>query len=145
MRRKQLRKSLMWRRFGYVILIIIKFLLWISPSIINAVRSYIKHLKECFIRYQNNSRMVIKNLSYALFFNPPLSVWISDETLFLVFDILVTLPSLLAISGINHRFSLGEYVSDISQFVLKGLVLTHPHLDEIFQCLPTTTHGLTKS
>ena len=70
--------------------------------------------------------MVIKNSSYALFFNPPLSVWTSDETLFLVFDILVILLSLLAISGINHRFSLGEYVSDISQFVLKGLSTDSP-------------------
>ena len=44
------RRSLLWRRFGYVILIIIKFgelLLWISPRIVNALRSYIKHSKEC--------------------------------------------------------------------------------------------------
>ena len=47
------RKSLPWRRFGYVILIIIKFgkrLLWISLKIINALRSYIKDSKECFIQ-----------------------------------------------------------------------------------------------
>ena len=62
MRRKQ-RKSLPWRRFGYVILIIIKFgelLLWFSPRIINALRSYIKHSKECFIRYPNTSKSVKK-------------------------------------------------------------------------------------
>ena len=62
MKRKQ-RKSLPWRRFGYVILIIIKFgevLLWFSPRIINALRSYIKHSKECFIRYPNTSKLVKK-------------------------------------------------------------------------------------
>ena len=49
-------KSLPWRRFGYVIPIIMKFgelLLWISLRIINALRSYIKHSKECFTRYPN--------------------------------------------------------------------------------------------
>ena len=61
MKRKQ-RKSLPWRRFGYVILII-KFgevLLWFSPRIINALRSYIKHSKECFIRYPITSKLVKK-------------------------------------------------------------------------------------
>ena len=62
MKRKQ-RKSLPWRRVGYVILIIIKFgevLLWFSPRIINALRSYIKHSKECVIRYPNTSKLVKK-------------------------------------------------------------------------------------
>ena len=62
MRIKQ-RKSVPWRRFGYVILIIIKFcelLLWISPRIINALRSCIKHSKEGFIRYLNTSKLVKK-------------------------------------------------------------------------------------
>ena len=91
MKRKQ-RKSLLWRRFGYVILIIIKFdeiLLWISPRIINALRSYIKHSKERFIRYQNTSLLVKKNSGCASFFNLLLNVWTSDEILFLVFDILL--------------------------------------------------------
>ena len=62
MKRKPM-KSLPWRRFGYVILIIIKFgevLLWFSPRIINALRSYIKDSKECFIRYPNTSKLVKK-------------------------------------------------------------------------------------
>ena len=62
MKRKQ-RKLLPWRRFGYLILIIIKFceiLLWISPRIINASRSYMKHSRECFIRYQNTLKLVKK-------------------------------------------------------------------------------------
>ena len=49
MPRKQ-RKLQPWRRFGFVIVIIIKFgelLLWFSPRIINGLRSYIKHLKGC--------------------------------------------------------------------------------------------------
>ena len=47
MKRKQ-RKSLPWRKFGYVILIIIKFgelLLWISPRIIDVLRGYIPILE----------------------------------------------------------------------------------------------------
>ena len=91
MKRKQ-RKSLPWRMFGYMILIIIKFgevFLWLSPRIINALRSYIKHSKECFIRYPNTSNLVKKNSAAPRFFNPLVSVWISDETLFLVFDILL--------------------------------------------------------
>ena len=46
-----------------MILIIIKFgetLFWISWRIINALRSYINHLKECFIRYQNTSKLIKK-------------------------------------------------------------------------------------
>lgn len=53
--RKQ-RKSLAWQRFGYMLLIIIKLsepLLWISLTIIDALRGYIKHSEECFIRYPN--------------------------------------------------------------------------------------------
>jgi len=90
MKRKQ-RKTLPWRRFGYVILIIIKFselFLWFSPRIISALRSYIKHSKECFIRYPNTSKLVKKNSAAPRLFNPLFSVWISDDTLFLVFDIL---------------------------------------------------------
>ena len=90
--RENQKKSLPWRRFGYVILIIIKFcevLLWISQTIINALRSYIKRSKECLIRYPNTLILVKKkNSTVPRFFNPLLSVWISDETLLLVFDIL---------------------------------------------------------
>ena len=82
--------SELWRSFGYVIPIIIKvgeLLLWISLRIINALRSYIKHSKESFIRYPNTSKLVNKrNSAASRFFNPLLSVWITDETPFLVFD-----------------------------------------------------------
>ena len=53
-------------------LIIIKFselLLWFSPRIINALKSNIKHSKECFIRYRDTSKLV-KKLRCALFFQP---------------------------------------------------------------------------
>ena len=76
MTRKQ-RKSLPWRRFGYVILIIIKFgevLLWFSPRIMNALRSYIKHSKECFIRYPNTSKLV-KKTRLRLVFSTHFSVF----------------------------------------------------------------------
>ena len=44
-----------------MILIIIKFcelLLQISPRIINSLRSYIKHSKECFLLFPNTSQLV---------------------------------------------------------------------------------------
>ena len=91
MLRKQ-RKLQTWRRFGCVILIIIKFgelLLWISPRIINGLRSYIKLSKGRFIRYPHTLKLVEKKIGCASFFQPLLGVWISDETLFLVFDILL--------------------------------------------------------
>ena len=60
-----------------MVLISIKFRqLWsqISLKILIPLRSNIKHEKECFIRYPTTSL---------------LGVWISDGTLFLVFDILL--------------------------------------------------------
>ena len=49
-----------------MILIILKFcelLLRISPRIINSLRSYIKHSKECFLLFPNTSKLVKKNLA----------------------------------------------------------------------------------
>ena len=74
-----------------MILIIIKFcelLLRISPRIINSLRSYIKHSKECFLLFPNTSKLVKKNLATPRFSNLLLGIWKSEETLFLVFDIL---------------------------------------------------------
>ena len=71
------RKSLPWRRFGYVIQINIKFgelLPWISLRIINAMRSYIKLLKEYFIRYPNTSKLV-KKTRLGLVFSTHFSVF----------------------------------------------------------------------
>ena len=81
-----------WWRFGYVILIIIKFgelLLWFSPRIINSLRSFIKPSKGCFTRYPNTLKLVEKNSAAPRFFQLLLGVKISDKTLFLVFDILL--------------------------------------------------------
>ena len=58
-----------------------ELLLRISRRIINALRSYIKHSKECF---SNTEKWAEKTRRSLL-----LSVWISDETLFLVFEILL--------------------------------------------------------
>ena len=74
-----------------MILIIIKFcelLLRISPKIINSLRSYIKHLKECFLLFPNTSKLVKKNSAVPRFSNLLLGVWKSEETLFLMFDLL---------------------------------------------------------
>ena len=54
-----------------MILIIIKFgelLLWISLRIINALRTYIKHSKECFICYPNTEKWVQKTRRTRVFF-----------------------------------------------------------------------------
>ena len=74
-----------------MILIIITFcelLLRISPRIINNLRSYIKHLKECFLLFPNTSKLVKKILATPHFSYLLLGVWKSDKTLFLKFDIL---------------------------------------------------------
>ena len=65
-------KSLPWRRFGSVILITIKFgelLLWISPTIINALRSYVVHVKECFMKYPNTLKLIKKKIRLRFFFS----------------------------------------------------------------------------
>ena len=75
-----------------MILIIIRFcelLLRISPRIINSLRSYIKHSKECFLRFPNTSKLVKKNSAAPRFSDLLLDVWKSEETLFLVFDLLL--------------------------------------------------------
>ena len=74
-----------------MMLIIIKFwelLLRISPRIINSLRSYIKHSKECVRLFPNTWKLVKKNSAAPRFSNLLLGVWKSEETLFLVFDIL---------------------------------------------------------
>ena len=77
MKRKQ-RRSLPWRRFGRVILLIIKsgeILLWISLRIMNALRSYVKHLKKHFIRYPNALKLVKKNSASPQLFSTHCSVF----------------------------------------------------------------------
>ena len=75
-----------------MILILIKFgdlLLRISPRIINSLRSYIKHSKECFHLIPNTSKLVKNNSAAPRFSNLLPGVWKSEETLFLVFDLLL--------------------------------------------------------
>ena len=51
------------------------------------LKLYIKHEEDCFIRYPNTVEVGWKNKAQAKFFFDQLqSVWISDETLFRVFD-----------------------------------------------------------
>ena len=56
------------------------------PRIMNGLRSHIKNSKECFIRYPNTSKSV--KTQFLGFAYP-------DETLFLVFDILLQNVTLL--------------------------------------------------
>ena len=74
-----------------MILIIIRFcelLLRIFPRIINSLRSYIKYSKECFLLFPNTPKLVKKTSAAPRFSNLLFGVWKSDETLFLVFDLL---------------------------------------------------------
>ena len=66
-----------------------ELLLRISPRIINSLRSYIKHSKECFLLFPNTSKLVKKNSAAPRFSNLLLGVWKSEGTLFLVFDLLL--------------------------------------------------------
>ena len=72
------RKSLPWKRFGYGILIIIKFgelFLWISLTIITASRSYMKQSKRVFHQIPNTSKLVKKNSATPRFFFNSVRVW----------------------------------------------------------------------
>ena len=95
-----------------MILIIIKFcelLLRISPRIINSLRSYIKHSKECFLLFPNTSKLVKKNSAVPLFSNLLLGVWKSEETLFLVFDLLLHLEKINDCFAVNLQFEHLDY------------------------------------
>ena len=93
MKTKQ-RKSLLWRKFGYVILIIIKYML-------NFCLEFLQELSMLWEAISNTRKSVSsdfetlwswlkkKTQMHLVFFNLLLSVWKSDETLFLVFDILI--------------------------------------------------------
>ena len=53
-----------------------ELLLWFSPWIVNALRSYIKHSKECFIRYPNTSiRSWLKKTRLRLGFSTHFSLF----------------------------------------------------------------------
>ena len=49
-------------------------------------------LERVFHQISKHFEVGLKNSAAPRFFNPLLSVWISDETLFLVFDILLIIP-----------------------------------------------------
>ena len=50
-------------------------------------KQYIKHEEECFIKYPNTEKWVEKMRGSRVFLNQIQSVWISDETLFRIFNI----------------------------------------------------------
>ena len=54
---------------------------------LNFFKNHVKHSTPCFIRYADSSQ---KNLTASRFFNPALlGVWIPEETLLVVFDLLL--------------------------------------------------------
>ena len=67
-----------------MIVIIIKFC-ELLLRIINSLKSYIKHSKECFLLFPNTSKLVKKKSATPRFSNLLLGVWKSEETIFLVF------------------------------------------------------------
>ena len=109
MKRTQ-RKSLSWRRLGYVTLIIIKFgqlLLWISPRIINDVRSYCtvyQSLKRVFRQISKNSEVVQTNLA-AVRFLTLFSLFGYLMKCLLVFDILLQVRNSSVLSKNSKRLN----------------------------------------
>ena len=65
------------------------------PRIMTGLRSHIKNSKECFIRYPNTSKSVKKTLLCLVFSTHFSGFGYPDETLFLVFDILLQNGTLL--------------------------------------------------
>ena len=75
-----------------------------SLRIIYALRSYVKHSKERLILTPNTSKLV-KNTRLRLIFSTHFSnVWISDKTIFLVFDILLKTFSATAREKISTSY-----------------------------------------
>ena len=86
----------------------------------------------CFIRYPNTSKSFNKKAASPRFFNLLLSVWISDETHLLVFDILYSVRTFrynetLSLTVRNSlRFDLLKqlicqlYIGDDSRFLLEA-------------------------
>ena len=88
-----------------MILIIIKFcelFLRISPIIINSLRSYIKHSKECFLLFPSTSKLVKKNRLRLVF-----------PTYFSVFGNRRKLSSSCLIYYIKHRMLIRRRFIDI--------------------------------
>ena len=137
MKRKH-RKSLLWRRFGWVIRVIIKFgelLLWISPGIINVLRNYIKHSKECFIRTLQS--WLKKILGLCLLFQPIsqcLDMWWNTlpcvwYTLFFLWSNLL----LLLFSGHIQGFKSTNCSQKSIQWKSPELVETNKHSNQLHQ------------
>ena len=74
----KLRKSWLWRWFGYLILISIDFYNFILHFLLTfgRLRRYIKHSRQCFVGYSNTSNF-IKNTLLRVVFSTLLGVWIS--------------------------------------------------------------------
>ena len=67
------------------------------------LRNYIQNPIQCFIRYPDTPKSVLKSSAAFLFFNQLLVVWILDETLRVVLDILLlTCPNYM--SSIRQGF-----------------------------------------
>ena len=74
----------------------------------NGLRSHIKNSKECFIRYPNTSKSV-KKTRLRLVFSTHFSVFgYPDETLFLVFDILLEDSVSVTANKTGKIFGFGE-------------------------------------
>ena len=71
------------------------------PRIMTGLRSHIKNSKECFIRYPNTSKSVKKTRLRLVFSTHFSGFGYPDETLFLVFDILLQNGTLLWVLVIN--------------------------------------------
>ena len=76
----------------------------------------VRTLKECFISYSNTSSS-LKNSAEPPSFNLLLSVWISNETLFLVFEILLKIFMPVAV---------GAREEELARTLCRGLLCQIP-------------------
>ena len=119
-----------------MILIIIKFgelLLWISHRIINALRSYVKHSKECFIRYQNTSKLV-KKIRLRLVFATHFSVFgylMKHSSSCLIYYWVNSLWCVVKVQK-WHTSSFNSYKNINSYFIKIRLILTSKLLEPLF-------------
>ena len=93
------------------------FILSFSPHLMISLRSYIKNSKQRFIRYPSTLKWVNK-LGCTWFFNPLRGVWKSDETLFLMFDVV------LPVSVVDSR---SERVNPLNPNIKIHFLLSCPH------------------
>ena len=109
-------------------------MLLFSPRIINALRSYIKHSNECFIRYPNTSKLV-KKTRLRLLFSTHFSVFgylmKHSSSCLIYYFLVVALPSsMLRLPAKMAARPLSKHENFLSSFVSARCI--DPHVCDPF-------------